>query len=155
MIKKIIPLFLILMFFGGYSFAFEVGLTIGSMSQSTDSGLHYGIAGGMGFLIPMIKFEIEIYKMKDKELYDKPNAITAGVKFRPKLSRLTPYAIIGVGSEFEKLGFSFSEFKNFVFIGGGVHFYLARALSIRADLRFMNFSNTNKTRLSAGIFIHL
>ena len=155
MIKKLIPLIVILMWCGGYTFAFEVGLTGGSMSKSSDSGFHYGLAAGTGFLIPMVKFEFEWYKMKDTEFLDKPNTVSVGVKFRPKFGKFAPYAIIGVGGEFDRLNFDFGDYDKFTFIGGGCHFFAAHMVSIRADLRFLNFSDINKTRFSAGVFIHI
>ena len=102
-------------------------------------------------MLPMLKLEVELYKMQDYAY----QALTAGVKFRPKLARLVPYAILGVGCEYKTFNFAFSEYRWFTFIGGGIHFNLNDLFSLRGDIRLQNFSNMNKTRLCAGIFIHI
>lgn len=157
MIKKIVLLIAVVVFLNSFTHAAELGLTLGAMSNSDSSsgGLNYGISGGGGFFIPMVKFEVEYYKIKDTELPDRPNAMTVGIKFQPKFGKFAPYAIIGVGSEFEKLNFSFSKYEKFTFLGGGVHFFLMDIMSLRADIRFLNFSDRTKTRISGGLFVHI
>jgi len=133
-------------------FSFEAGLTIGTVTNP--SRTNYGLSGGMGFLVPMVKFEIEIYRKSDTEALDPKNAVTTGIKFRPRLGKFGPYAVIGIGTEFNSLGFDFDEYENFSFIGGGVHYYLAGIISLRADIRFLNYSGYNRTRFTAGLFFH-
>ena len=84
-----------------------------------------------------------------------PPVITAGIKFRPKFGKLAPYGIIGVGGEFEHLTFNFSKYDKFTFIGGGAHLFFSDMISIRTDIRFLNFSDSTRTRFSGGIFFHL
>jgi hypothetical protein len=69
--------------------------------------------------------------------------------------RLAPYGIIGVGCEYMRFNFRFSEYRWFTYIGGGVHFFLNDLISLRGDIRWQNFSDMNKTRLCAGIFVHI
>jgi hypothetical protein len=154
MVKKIILLTVFFMSVSSEAFAFEFGVTGGIMSKSS-SNFNYGIAGGTGFMIPMLKFEFEFYKMKGAEPPDRPSVITAGIKFRPKFGKLTPYGIIGVGGEFEYLTFNFGKYDKFTFIGGGAHLFFSDMISIRADIRFLNFSASNRIRFSGGIFFHL
>lgn len=125
------------------------------MNKAVDSGFHYGIAGGTGMLVPMVKFEIEYYKKKDAGTLGKPNALTLGIKFRPKFGKFAPYGIVGVGGEFDSFGLSFSEYNKFSFFGGGMHFFLNGMVSLRGDIRFLNFSDSTRTRFSAGVFIHI
>ncbi len=136
------------------AFALEFGVTGGIMDKSS-SKFNYGIAGGIGFVIPMLKLEVEFYKMSGAELPDKPSVITAGIKFRPKFGKLAPYGIIGVGGEFERWTFDFGEYDKFTYIGGGIHLFISAMISIRADIRLLNFSDSTRTRFSGGIFFHL
>lgn len=157
MIKKLIPIIVMIFVLGsGYVFGVEVGLTGGAMSKKIDSGFHYGLALTSGFLVPMIKFEFEVYKMKENVVTaaDKNKAICVGVKFRPKFGKFAPYAIVGVGGEFDDFNFDFSNYHKFTFIGGGCHIFLMEMFSLRADIRSMHFSDMNKTRFSAGAFLH-
>ncbi len=150
---KTITFFIILtMLFTVPSFTFELGLiggTIGGGGQ-TNEGI-YGISGGFGFIIPMVKFEVEYYNLNDRRF----EAVTGGVKVRKRFGKFAPYAILGGGAEFENLTFKTSEYETFFFIGGGVHVFLIDFLSVRADLRFQTFSEFNKTRFSLGVFFHL
>lgn len=155
MIKKMLPFVLVLFFCGGSVFGFEVGVTAGTMSKAVDSGFHYGIAGGTGMLVPMLKFEIEYYKIKDTGSPGKSNTLSLGIKFRPKFGKFAPYGIVGVGGEFDSFGFRFSEYNKFSFFGGGLHFFLKGMISLRGDIRFLNYSDSTRTRFSAGIFIHI
>ena len=153
MIKKILLLTVILMVVNGIAFAFEFGVTGGVMSKSS-SNFNYGIVMGTGFFVPMLKTEFEFYKMRGTEPPDNPNGMTAGIKFRPKFGKFSPYAILGVGGEFEHLTFDFGEYNKFTLIGGGVHLFLMDMISIRADIRFLNFSDSTRTRFSGGVFFH-
>ncbi|MCU0286198.1 MAG: outer membrane beta-barrel protein [Acidobacteria bacterium] len=158
MIKKLIPMVLmIIILSSAYAFGFEVGITGGAMSRKIDSGFHYGLGVTTGFLIPMIKFDIELYKMKENvgTAVDKEKAISIGVKFRPKLGNFAPYVIVGIGGEFDKFTLDFGDYHKFTFIGGGLHFFIVDMLSIRGDIRTMHFSDMNKTRFSAGVFLHI
>ncbi len=155
MVKKVFPFILVLFFCVGSVFGFEVGVTAGTMNKTVDSGFHYGFAGGTGMLVPMLKFEIEYSKLKDAGTSGKSNIMSLGIKFRPKFGKFAPYAIVGVGGEFDSLGFSFGEYDKFSFFGGGVHFFLNGMISLRGDIRFLNYSDATRTRLSAGIFIHI
>jgi hypothetical protein len=152
MIKKSILFMLVLLLFSYGLFAFEAGVTIGTISKP--SRLNYGLSVGMGLLIPMVKLEIEVYRKADTEVPELKNTVTGGIKFRPKMGKFAPYAIVGVGAESASFGFEFDEYESFTFIGGGVHYYLAGMISLRADIRFLNYSGCNRTRLSTGLFFH-
>jgi hypothetical protein len=130
-------------------FAIEVGLIGGNISNP--SKFNYGISGGSGMFIPMLKFELEFYQLAESTR----KGLTTGIKFRPKLGKLAPFMIVGAGTEMEKITFQLSEYDFFTFIGGGIHYFAIRNLSLRLDVRFLNFSAANRTRLEAGIFFHL
>ncbi len=162
MLKKSILFCVILMAISGMSHAFEFGLSLGSMNKTlTGSGLHYSLTGGTGFLVPMLKLELEYYHRFSSDdaagagIDDSLNGLSIAVKFRPKFGKLSPYVVAGIGSEFDKFGVDFGEFDKFTFIGGGIHFYLMELMSLRADFRFMSFSADNRVRFSAGVFFHL
>lgn len=158
MIKRLIPIVVMIFILGsGYAFGVEVGVTGGAMSKKIDSGFHYGLALTTGFLVPMVKFEFEVYKMKENvaTVATKDKTLCVGVKLRPKLGKFAPYAIIGVGGEFDSFGLVLGDYHKFTFFGGGCHLFLIDMLSIRADIRYMHFSDMNKTRFSAGAFLHI
>ncbi len=134
------------------SFAFEIGAIGGTITNPSHSV--YGVSGGMGMLVPMIKFELELYRIHGAEFPEFSNVITGAVKFRPKLGKFSPYAVLGAGAEFDSLGFDFDDYAKFTFIGGGVHYNITGMLSLRGDVRFMNYSGYNRTRISGGLFIH-
>ena len=144
-------LFVFLLFSWGL-FSFEAGVTIGTISNP--SRMNYGLSGGMGFLLPTLKFEMEIYRKADTEELEMKNTAAVGIKFRPKLGKFAPYAIVGMGAEFSSLSFDSEKSESFTFIGGGVHYYLAGMISLRADVRFLNFPGFNRTRLTGGLFVH-
>ncbi|MCP5046791.1 MAG: hypothetical protein GY940_06445 [bacterium] len=152
MIKKLLVFTVIILVCSSGLFSFEIGLIGGNITKPSHSV--YGLSAGMGFLIPMIKFEIEVFKVHEAEAPQLQNIITGGIKLRPKMGKFSPYAIIGIGTEFEKLEFDFDQYEKFTFIGGGVHYNVAGMVSLRADVRFLNYSDYNRTRLTGGIFIH-
>ena len=131
------------------AFALDAGLIAGSINQP--SSFFYGLSAGSGTIVPMLKFEFEGYKIKESGL----NSLSAAVKFRPKFGSFAPYAFLGAGSEFEKLNFRFSEYRFYTMAGGGFHIFFTSMFSLRFDLRFLHFSDLNKTRVSGGFFLHL
>ena len=133
-------------------FPVEVGIFAGTISNPSHS--HYGLSAGLGFLVPLVKFEFELYRQSGTEDPELPNAITAGIKFRPKFGKFWPYAVVGVGTEFRHFSLDFNKYDSFTFLGGGIHYKIMAVLSLRADLRFLNYSEYNRTRLSAGLFAH-
>lgn len=149
MIKKIFLLTLILSLFTVAVSPLEVGIIGGSINHPSETV--YGFSAGGGFMVPLLKFEVEYYNLTDR----KWEALTVGVKLRKRIRNIAPYAILGAGSEFENLTFRFSDFDYFLFVGGGIHFYVGGLLSVRADLRFQNLSDQTKTRFTVGLFFHL
>lgn len=131
----------------------ELGVIGGNISNP--SHLNYGLSGSFGFLIPMVKFEYEYTRKVDPAVLELPNTITGGIKFRPSFGRFMPYAVLGIGTEFRSFSFDFDEYESFTFIGGGIHYKIMALFSLRADIRFLNFSDYNRTRISAGIFFHI
>lgn len=131
------------------SSAIDLGLVAGSISQP--SSFTYGISTGTGAIVPMLKFEFEGWRSSETGW----NSLSAAVKFRPKFGVFAPYAVLGAGGEFAKMNFRFSEYEFYTFIGGGFHIFFTSMVSLRADLRFLRLSETNRTRISGGIFIHL
>ncbi len=131
------------------SSAVDAGFIAGSLNQP--SSFFYGLSAGAGAIVPMVKFEFEGYRIKEAGL----NSLSAAITLRPKFGSFAPYALLGVGSEFEKLNFRFSEYRFYTMLGGGFHIFFSSLFSLRFDLRFLNFSDVNKTRVSGGVFVHL
>jgi hypothetical protein len=129
--------------------AIDAGFIAGSISQP--SSFFYGLSAGMGLIVPMLKTEFEGYKLKESGL----NSLSAAVKFRPKFGSFSPYVFLGAGGEFAKLNFRFSEYSFYTMLGGGFHIFFSSMFSLRFDLRFLHFSDIDRTRVSGGIFIHL
>ena len=148
MIKKTIFLTACLLLASHIS-ALDAGLIGGSISQP--SSFFYGLSAGSGTIVPMVKFEFEGYKIRESGL----NSLSAAVKFRPKFGSFAPYAFLGAGSEFEKLNFRFSEYNFYSMVGGGFHIFFSSMFSLRFDLRFLHFSDIDKSRVSGGVFLHL
>jgi len=143
--------FFALFFFIVSSLAYSLEFGIIGGNTSNPSETTFGFSAGFGFIVPLVKMEVEYYNLNDRAY----EALTAGVKLRKKLGKLAPYAVIGVGAEFEKVTFRTSEYNSFLFVGGGAHLFLNSLISFRADIRFLNFSGKNKTRLTLGAFFHL
>ena len=146
--KILISIFLFIVLFYNLC-GYEFGIIAGTINKP--SSFNYGLSGGMGFIVPMLKFEVELYKKSGTD-YD---ALTGGVKFRPKLGKISPYAILGIGTEFKKFDFHSNNYDGFTFFGGGVHIHLVGPASFRVDFRYLNFSFVNRVRLTGGIFINL
>ena len=103
----------------------------------------------------MVKFEVEYYRMIDDLVHDKPNTLLGGIKFRPKLGKISPYGVAGAGIEFDKLGLKFSKYNKFTYLGGGIYLKVKSMISLRADLRLLNFKDNTKIRYDLGIFIKI
>ena len=127
----------------------ELGVIGGSISNPSE--LNYGLSGGTGLFIPLLKMEFEFSMTPDSDLME----FSAAAKIRPKFGKLAPYAVAGVGVVFEKIGFDFDQYEFFTLIGGGVHFFFGGFFSLRADIRFQSFPDQNRIRLSGGFFFHL
>jgi hypothetical protein len=151
--KKIVLLIIGALLFSSGLFPAEVGVFAGTITNPSHS--HYGLSAGLGFLVPLVKFEFELYRQAGTEDPELPNAVTAGIKFRPKFGKLWPYAVVGVGTEFRRFSLDFKKYDSFTFIGAGIHYKMMAVISLRADLRLLNYSEFNRTRLSAGLFVHL
>lgn len=129
--------------------ALDAGFIAGSVNQP--ASFFYGLSAGSGTIVPMVKFEFEGYRLKESGL----NSLSAAVKFRPKFGSFAPYVFLGVGSEFVKLDFHFSEYRFYTMAGGGFHIFFSSLFSLRFDLRFLHLSDLDRTRLCGGVFIHL
>jgi len=129
--------------------AVEIGFIAGTLNNP--GGFSYGLSSGGGFIVSLIRFEIEIYKITNSDY----KGISGSMKVRPKFGKFAPYAVLGFGTDYATFNFKFDQYRSFTFIGGGLHLFLGDMLSFRFDLRFLNYTDINKTRLSAGIFIHL
>ncbi|MEN8152639.1 MAG: hypothetical protein ABFR75_01330 [Acidobacteriota bacterium] len=127
----------------------EVGLILGNINEST--GLCYGVSVGSAMLIPLVKFEFEYYRLPDSEY----KAITTGLKIKPRLGDFSPYAVMGIGTDFIKFNLVLSDYKRFAFYGGGLYYYFLKMVSVRIDLRIMNYSDISKTRITGGLYINI
>jgi hypothetical protein len=151
--KKILIVVFLCLFFSTGLFSLELGVIGGNISNP--SYLNYGLSTSLGFLVPLVKFEFEYTRKVDPGELEFPNTFTGGIKFRPSFGRLMPYAVVGIGTEFQSFSFDFDKYESFTFIGGGIHYKMMAVFSIRADIRFLNFSGYNRTRLTAGIFFQI
>jgi hypothetical protein len=146
--KWILVLFFLLIF-SFQAWSIELGLMGGKMG--TPSELGYGISSGFGLFIPLLKTEIEWFRLSESQR----NAFSVSVKLRPKLGKFSPFVAVGVGTEFKKIGFDFDSFDWFSLIGGGIYYYFSGLFSFRLDFRFQNFSDRSRLRIGLGVFFHL
>ena len=147
--KKLFILIIIILFMSSLLFSVEFGFLAGKNTEPSNTTL--GFAAGMGLLIPMVKFEFELMKQNNTDL----KAIGVGIKIRKKIGSLAPYVVIGAGTRFEKFSITFSNYDYYTYIGGGTHFYVLPLLSLRFDVRYQSYRDTNNVRLSVGAFAHL
>lgn len=139
----------------------EFGAYAGTLNETGTTLI--GLTLDSGFLVPIVKIETEAYMFVGKERSGK--VITLGLKIRPNLGRVAPYAVAGVGSEVERLDFSQAKDRYFTFIGGGVVVGLAAIFSVRLDIRFQQHGDNivtigendkvNYARFTAGIVARL
>jgi len=150
--KKKIIILLMGPVFSSILFSTDLGLIGGAITNP--SHLSYGLSTSMGFFVPLVNIEFELYRKTNTEEIEKPNAFSAAIKFRPKFGSLWPYAVVGFGLEFTRFNLDFDQYQSFTFLGGGIHYQLIPLISLRGDIRFLNFSASNRTRISGGIFFH-
>lgn len=148
--KKLIITLSLLFVFSISLYSFEVGIIGGTLTKPSHN--LYGLSGSMGLFVPMLKLELEIWRYTSVDYPAYKNGGTLGVKFKPTLGKFSPYAVLGIGADFDTLGFQFDEYDKFTFIGGGVYLKLAAMISIRGDARFFNYTGYNRARVSAGVF---
>jgi len=148
-IKKSIFLCLFLLIVSNYAFPVEFGLLAGK--NTAPSSTTFGFSAGMGFLVPMVKFEFEMMKQSEMEFKE----FGVGVKVRKKIGSFAPYVVIGAGTKFNDFSVIFSGYDYFTYIGGGMHYYILHLFSLRFDLRYQSYSEANNIRLSVGIFAHI
>jgi len=129
--------------------AYDLGVIGGFLSQPGEAVL--GFSGGMRLIVPGLKLELEVFEVAKSP----DHFMSAGIKFNPKVGKIGLYGMLGVGTDFEKLNFDFSQYRAFTFLGFGIHVYLVEILSLRGDVRFYNYSDINRNRISAGLFLHL
>lgn len=129
--------------------AIELGVIGGRIGDPSE--FYYGLSGGAGLLVPMLKLEVELIRVPDSGHTD----LSVGVKIRPRLGSFGPFAVVGGGAQMDRLNLDFGEYDWFTFIGAGVHFYLKGFLSIRGDFRYMRFSSRNFFRYGLGAFFHI
>lgn len=139
----------------------EFGAYAGTLNESGTTLL--GLSLDSGFLVPMLKLETEFYFFTAPERTGK--VLTAGLKIRPKFGKISPYAVVGVGTEMERLDLSQAKDRYFTFVGGGLSIKIAPMLSVRLDARFQRHGKTvssapltkvvNFTRFSGGLFLRI
>lgn len=127
----------------------ELGFILGDINKST--GLCYGVSVGSGMIIPIVKFEFEYYKIADSDY----KALTTGLKIKPRIGDFSPYAVLGVGTDFIKFNLVLDDYRKFAFYGAGLYYYFLKMLSVRIDLRILNYSEFSNTRISGGIYINI
>jgi len=138
----------------------ELGAIIGT--ETNPSHLTYGLSCSMGFLIPLLKGEVELTRIDSgeestnnalSEAFDRSTGLSLGIKFCPQLGKFSPYAVVGIGAEFDTFTLDFGDMEKYTFVGGGLYFHAAPMISLRGDLRFLNFSDVNRTRITVGVFV--
>ena len=129
--------------------AVELGLVGGRIGDPSE--YYYGLSGGLGLILPMLKLEAELIRAPDSGT----TGVSLGIKFRPRIGAFGPFAVVGGGAEMDGLNFDFGDYDWYVFIGAGTHFYLKRFLSIRGDFRYLRFSGRDFLRYGLGVFFHI
>lgn len=127
----------------------EAGIFAGNVSNP--SKMVYGFTAMLGIIIPFTSIEVEYGKLIDTEIKN----ISVSLRIKKKLGNFAPYFIVGVGTNFQKITFNFSEYDNYSLIGGGIYLYLIDFMSLRFDLRNFHYSEVNRFRMSAGLYFHL
>lgn len=130
--------------------AINLGVMAGSVSKPSQS--FWGFSGQMGMIVPVLKLDFEWARYSGDP---DTNAMTAGIMVRPKLGKISPFGVLGVGTEFDTISFEFSRYNSYSFFGFGVHLFLMDIMSLRADARFLHFTDHSRFRISAGLFVHL
>lgn len=129
--------------------AVDLGIMGGKINHP--SSLNYGLSLGFEMPIPFVHLEFDwIKNTKDNRKF-----LTGAVTIRPKLSKLVPFGCLGVGTEYDKLNFKFSQYKAFTFFGGGLYLYMNEIMSLRLDFRYLNRSDQHRIRWTFGLFFHL
>jgi hypothetical protein len=107
-----------------------------------------GLYGNWGFL-PFISSEGE-YSYNYTTL-NKSFAIGVSGKF--KISFFAPFARAGIGLRAEE--FSYSGLHFFYYIGGGLKFYVAPILGLKAGLTIFNEKSITYNRFYVGVFVEI
>ena len=141
--------------------AMEFGAYAGTLNEAGTTLL--GLTLDSGFLVPMLKVETEAYMFIGNDRTGK--VMTLGLKLRPALGSVAPYAVAVVGTEFQRLDLSAAKDRYFTFVGGGVVVKLAAVFFLRLDVRFQQHGKTridlpdtpkvNYSRFSAGILLRI
>lgn len=148
--KKVIIALSIMLVFSMGLYSFEVGVIGGTLTKPSHN--LYGLSGSMGLFVPMLKLEFEVWRYTSVDYPAYNNGGTLGIKFKPKLGKFSPFAVVGIGADFDTIGFQFDEYDKYTFIGGGVYLKIAAMISVRGDIRFFNYTGYNRVRLTAGVF---
>ncbi len=128
--------------------ALNLGFMAGTVSKP--SRTFWGVSGQMGMIVPALKLELEWMRFPEDEMFN----LHAGIMFRPKTGKFSPYGVLGVGTSYDKIGNMFKRDNNYVYFGFGSHLFLISLLSVRADLRFLNYKDDHYFRISGGLFVH-
>lgn len=157
MTKKIVLFIAVLGMCSVSLFSIEAGIIGGNISNP--SHRTYGLSAGAGLFLPFVKFEAEYFRISGIKAPEVAfnNGATLAIKVRPKISKFAPYLVAGIGGEFEKFNLKFSKYDKFSFVGGGIHLFVTDMVSFRGDVRFYHYTKDkpNRTRVSAGIFLHI
>ena len=70
-------------------FSVEVGIIGGRVTNPSE--FNYGISGGSGLFVPLLKTEIEFYPLTESV----ENVLCASLKIRPKFGKFAPFAAVG------------------------------------------------------------
>ena len=130
-------------------FSAEAGMFAGIVNNP--SKMAYGFTGVLGIIIPFTSIEVEYGKFIDTDIKN----ISVSLRIKKKLGKIAPYFVLGVGTNFDKITFNFSEYDNYSLIGGGIYLFLIDFMSLRFDFRNLHYSEINRFRISAGLYFHL
>jgi hypothetical protein len=106
----------------------------------------YGLYVNWGFL-PFISSEGEY----NYNLDSKNKLFSAGLSGKFKLSFFAPFVRVGIGLREEE--FSYSGIHLFYYLGGGLKFYLAPVMGLKAGVTLLNEKNLSYYRAYGGVFI--
>lgn len=146
---RIVPVLTLLLACASSLPALNLGLHGGLINNP--GKITYGLTLETGLLIPFCKLEFEAGKRIDAD----EKFISGAVVFSPRLRTIRPYVGIGVATEFLRLDLHFNRYEAYSFLTGGAHLFFNEILSLRFDLRWQNYGEYRRTRVSSGLFVHL
>ena len=145
--KSFYSIVLVLLFSSNLGAAARIGL-IGGMDTLRSEDFYYGLSATVGSRASHISLEVECYKSPFSFFW-----ISAAAQIRLSSSNFTPYIVFGSAVRTDVPVILF--YTTYPFIGVGINQYFSSRLSIRGDIRWLEYGGTPKIRIGSGIFIRI